>query len=79
MRVTVRIFGPEEKRMGRSSVSVELPAGATANQLLSSLNSRYPRLANAGMRLALNHAFAKGSEIIRADDELALIGMVGGG
>ena len=80
MRVKVLLFGAEEKRVGRSSVDVDVASGASVADLLRCLREQCPQLAGgSGARLAVNHAFASGDETIGEHDELALIGMVSGG
>ncbi|MBX3380334.1 MAG: MoaD/ThiS family protein [Phycisphaeraceae bacterium] len=63
--------------MGHPSVEVEVSEPAAASDVLHALRKQWPEL--KGARLAVNHSFATGNERIGAKDELALIGMVGGG
>ncbi len=82
MIVRVRLFGPQAQLAGRRQLEVELPGErATVRQVLSGLEGREPRLAASlqGSRIAVNHVFATSESVIGADDEVALIGMVGGG
>lgn len=77
MKVKVLLFGAEEKRVGRSSVEIEVVDGACARDVLDAIAVRWPELKQA--RLAVNHAFAAGDQEIGPKDEVALIGLVGGG
>jgi molybdopterin converting factor small subunit len=82
MVVRVKLFGPQAQIVGRRQLEVELPGEqATVGQVLSGLADREPKLASSlqASRIAVNQAFADSSSRIGADDEVALIGMVGGG
>lgn len=77
MVVKVLLFGREREIVGRESVEVDVPRGASAAAVLEMLGREWPGV--KGARLAVNHAFARGDEAIGEGDELALIGMVSGG
>ncbi|MFO0860286.1 MAG: MoaD/ThiS family protein [Phycisphaerales bacterium] len=77
MRVQVLLFGSERAAVGRASVEIEFDGKASAREVLRALGERWPAL--KGKRLAVNHAFATGEEMIGPKDEVALIGMVSGG
>lgn len=77
MKVRVFLFGNEQERVGKQSVEVEVESPARAREVFRVLCEKWPEL--KGARLAVNHAFSTGDEVIRANDELALIGMVSGG
>ena len=82
MVVCVKLFGPQAHLVGKRELEVELPGEqATARQILSGLEDCEPRLAASlgGSRIAVNQAFVASDAVIGADDEVALIGMVGGG
>ncbi|MBX3390048.1 MAG: MoaD/ThiS family protein [Phycisphaeraceae bacterium] len=77
MKVRVFLFGSEQAKLGRESVEVEVNSPARAREILRVLEDKWPEL--KGARLAVNHAFASGNEVVGSKDELALIGMVSGG
>jgi len=82
MVVRVKLFGPQAQLVGSRQLEVELPGPrATVRQVLSGLQDREPRLVASlpGSRIAVNRVFVGGDSVIGADDEVALIGMVGGG
>ena len=82
MRVTVRLFGPQARLAGRRQLLVELEGDApTAGEVRAELGRVEPRLrpSLAHSRLAINHSFASDTQRVSAADELALIGMLGGG
>ena len=82
MQVKVKLFGPQAQRVGRRHVRVELADDdATCAALRRALHEAAPQLADtlADSRFAVNHEYADESRTIRADDEVALIGMVSGG
>lgn len=77
MKVRVFLFGSEQAKVGRPSVDIEVNSPVRAREVLQVLGEKWPEL--KGARLAVNHAFSTGDEVIGAKDELALIGMVSGG
>lgn len=81
MRVTVLLFGSEATAVGRDSVTVEISGPITGAELREHLNEHWPALRPMlpSARFAVNHAFAAPDQVIRATDEIALIGLVGGG
>jgi molybdopterin converting factor small subunit len=82
MVVRVKLFGPQAQLAGSRQLEVELSGEqATVGQVLSGLADREPRLAPSlpASRIAVNQAFAASDTLIGSDDEVALIGMVGGG
>jgi len=82
VRVTVRLFGPQARLAGRRQLVVELVGDApTAGDVRAELGRVEPRLTPslAHSRLAINYSFASDAQRILAEDELALIGMLGGG
>lgn len=81
MRLEVLLFGPAARVAGGDRVVVAVRDGATVSQVLSAMAEQHPPLAAAlrSARLAVNQAFARADEPVRASDELALIALVGGG
>lgn len=82
MRITVRLFGPQAAAANRRQVDVAVD-GATVccNALRGALGRACPSIAKtlAGSRFAVNHQLVCDQHVIRAGDEVALIGMVSGG
>ena len=81
MTLTVLIFGPIADAAQTDRLHVRVPPNPTAGQVLSALKQQHPTLGPipSAARLAINHAFATPDAVISADDELALIALVGGG
>jgi MoaE-MoaD fusion protein len=81
MRIVVRLFGPEAQRLGRREVAVDAPGPVTCADLTDLLGKQHPELsANLPRcRLAVNHEFAGRDDLVREEDEVALIGQVSGG
>lgn len=82
MTVTVRLFGPQAQIVGHGEVRLEFPASEiSCGDLRRALADSEPRLdaSLAGSRIAVNCAFATDSDPVRAGDEVALIGLIGGG
>lgn len=81
MRVEVKLFGPEARAVGADAVGVELDTPATCGDLRKSLTASVPSLVPslASARFARNGRFAADDEPVAPGDELAIIGLVGGG
>jgi molybdopterin converting factor subunit 1 len=79
MTVTVLLFASYAEQLGTSSLTLDLPEGSRVDEALSRIQ------ANAAGRLpprpmvAVNQSYAKGTDILRAGDELAIIPPVAGG
>lgn len=81
MQLTVLLFGASADAAGATSISVSVAEGATCAELKFAIMNTRPELApfvKAG-RVAVNHAFAEDSRVVRPADEIALIAMVSGG
>lgn len=82
MKVIVKLFGSQAVRAGRRDVEIDVgDHQATCAQLRKALAAAAPALAATlpASRLAVNHTFADEAALIGPGDEVALIGMVGGG
>lgn len=82
MKFTVLLFGPQAQIAGVPSIEVAVASDSTtAADVLAAIAPACPALAPSlpSSRLAVNHAFAEPDTRITATDELALIGLIGGG
>lgn len=81
MSITVKLLGPQAQLAGARELRLALAGTPTVGALRAALAQASPALAPslASSRLAVNHEFASDSDTIKATDEVALIGMVGGG
>ncbi|HWJ24463.1 MAG TPA: MoaD/ThiS family protein [Gemmatimonadaceae bacterium] len=81
MTVTVLLFASYADALGRSTVELPLPDGATVGDVVSGLG----RIAGAAGRLpaapmvAVNQSYASYDQVVRAGDEVAVIPPVAGG
>jgi sulfur carrier protein ThiS len=80
MQADVLLFGPYADAVGARSIAVEVPPRATVADVLASLDA-VPALAPlmSGAHLAVNASYVPRETRVDATDELALIGLVGGG
>lgn len=76
MHVSVRLFAQLRERAGAERIEVELPEGARVDDALAALGSL---CADLPVVMAVNRAYADGSQILHAGDELALVPPVSGG
>lgn len=83
MNVNVRLFGPYADAAGERTLRLDVVSGdaPSAADVLDALAAHRPALRPLlhGARLAVNNRFAQPGDPVRETDELAVIGMVGGG
>jgi len=83
MKMTVLLFGPYARMARNSSVDVERPDGValTAGQVKASLVEQCPELGGilSPAIIAVNHQAVRPNHAVRETDELAVVGLVGGG
>ena len=81
MKVRVRLFARARDIVGASSVSLDLPEGATVGQLRQRLAEERPALAPLLERsaLAVNDEFAEDKTILPIAAQVALLPPVSGG
>ncbi|HUP20651.1 MAG TPA: MoaD/ThiS family protein [Gemmatimonadota bacterium] len=79
--MAVRLFGPAREAAGSERVAVEVPGGATAADVVSALEARYPALAGLlpRSRVAVNLEYVDGDTRLGPGDEVAILPPVGGG
>lgn len=78
MTLTVLLFASWADALG-SSVTVELPAGATVASLLAELGGRARGKSLPKPAVAVNQAYARSDTVLAATDEVAIIPPVAGG
>jgi molybdopterin synthase catalytic subunit len=76
MHVRVRLFAVLRERAGAPAIELELPEGASVGQALDQVSWLTD---GVGVVMAVNREYAEPSQILSADDELALIPPVSGG
>ncbi|MGP1346124.1 MAG: MoaD/ThiS family protein [Phycisphaerales bacterium] len=83
MTITVQLFGPYADAAGGQSLSVEMPGdhAATVGAVFEAIFTQTPELApmKPVTRIAVNNRFVQPTQRIESGDEVALIGLVGGG
>ncbi len=81
MDVAVLLFGPAAAVAGSSVVAVRAGMNPTVASLVPLLRDACPAIAPMlpSLRIALNGEFALPDAVVRAGDEVALIGLVSGG
>jgi len=83
MKLSVLLFGPYADALRASSVEVELPgdAAATAGAVMTALAEQQPKLRSmlGPALLAVNCQCVRPESPVCETDELAIIGLVGGG
>jgi molybdopterin converting factor subunit 1 len=79
MTVTVLLFASYAEQIGRSSMTLELPEGTRVDEALSRIQAEAAGRLPPKPMVAVNQTYAKGSDILRAGDEMAIIPPVAGG
>ncbi len=80
MTLHIHFFAIGREITGKSCLEWEMPDGATVQDLVLSLKSAYPRLAELKtLRVAVNEDYAQPTQILRESDEIAIIPPVCGG
>ena len=80
MKVSVRFFALYRERAGTSQTEMELPDGATPEELLVRLRSEYASLPlSDSVLIAVNSEYANPEAPLHEGDEVAFIPPVSGG
>jgi MoaE-MoaD fusion protein len=81
MRVRVLFFGLLKDLLGKSSDSLDLPAGASVRDALEHYAAHVPRLKESlgSLAVAVNQQYAGPETKLKSDDEIALLPPVSGG
>jgi molybdopterin converting factor subunit 1 len=78
--VTVRFFASYAEKLGRSTLDLELPDGATVSDLMRSVLALNGASALPPSPLvAVNYKYARGDTVVSNGDEVAIIPPVAGG
>jgi len=81
IHVTIRLFAAYAERVGRGSVEISLPSGATVAELLEEFRRAVPGAAALPARLlcAVNLAHVLPVHLLRDGDEVAILPPMAGG
>ncbi len=81
MQIRVLFFGVLKDMVGRSVDTVELPAGARVDDLLSRYTRHFTRIEDMlpSLALSVNQEYSHGNRLLRDGDEVALLPPVSGG
>ena len=81
VEIPVRLFGVQAQLAGAEAVVVRVPRGATVADARAALAEAAPALRPSlgASRFAVDHAYAAEDRVLGGAEEVALIGLVGGG
>jgi molybdopterin converting factor subunit 1 len=80
MTLQVLAFGITRDIIGASSIALELHEGSRVSEVLTILQTKFPRLtALTSLLVAVNEDYAEATQILTERDTLALIPPVSGG
>ena len=79
MKVQVLFFGATADAVGKREVEIDLTDEMHADDAFRRIVRDYPQLKNHSLLFAVNQEYAKGDEVIREGDELAVFTHVSGG
>lgn len=79
--IPVRLFGPAREAAGSERVTVEVPDGSTAGDVVAALEARFPGLSGLlpRSRVAVNLEYVDAATPLGPGDEVAILPPVGGG
>lgn len=79
MQVTVQLFASLRERVGTDELVVEVPDGATVNELLGTIAEDHPDVARPEMVVAVDRRVVDRDEVVPGDAEVAVYPPVSGG
>ena len=80
MQLTILAFGITRDILGGPELKLELPEGATVEELKAELVRRFPEFSKLkALAVAVNSEYAVNGEMLKERDEVALIPPVSGG
>jgi len=81
IKLNIILFGIARDIVGgSSSLTLEMEANTTVDHLMTRLQQTYPDFERlASLMIAVNSDYAKGDQVLQANDEIALIPPVSGG
>ena len=80
MNLKILAFGITKDIVGGSQIEVEIPEGSNLNSLKEQLLKTYPAMEElASILIAVNNEYGEEEQILRGNDEIALIPPVSGG
>ena len=81
MKIKVKFFALQREAVGKSEIELELERKTTINKIREILMEKYPKLRKLDKvtLVALNQNYARGPEVLKDGDEVALFPFVGGG
>ena len=79
MTVQVLFFGATADSVGEREIDFFIKEASTADEVFGEIVKKYPRLTEHKLLFSLNQEYARGGELIRDGDELAIFTAVSGG
>lgn len=79
MTVTVLLFASYAESLGTGSMTLELPEGSRVDDALLQVQARAIGALPPRPLVAVNQSYARGSDLLRSGDEVAIIPPVAGG
>jgi molybdopterin synthase sulfur carrier subunit len=80
MNLKVALFGIAKEIVGQQELVLTAPEGQPVQDLLDQLRTQYPALRKlSSLAVAVNNEYAENLQILREQDEIALIPPVAGG
>lgn len=81
MQVKVKFLPPVRERIGKESVILDLPAGATVSQALAALRAQFPAPSDMlnNLLFMVNYNRAEPDTVLQEGDEVICFKLLGGG
>ena len=79
MKVSILFFGQTAELAGTRQLEISVNSAMNASEAFAEVLEKYPKLKENKLLFAINQEYAKGDEIIKHGDELAVFTAVSGG
>lgn len=79
MKVQVLFFGATAGSVGEREIGFSIKEASTADEVFGEIVRKFPGLTEHKLLFSLNQEYARGDELIRDGDELAIFTAVSGG
>lgn len=79
MKVHVLFFGATADAAGERETTFMMEDDSKVGQTVSAIAAKYPKLIQHKLLFSINQEYARGNEILRDGDELAIFTAVSGG
>jgi molybdopterin converting factor small subunit len=77
--IKIMFFAATADVVGRRTIEITIPSGLRSKELFDKITTDFPKLNEHRLLFAVNQEYAKGDEILKDGDEVAIFTAVSGG